>query len=81
MVDIIFILIAYFASNQILAQFKDNPNLYIIGGLIMSIYGLISYTQLKKKFVIDEERDIKRKKLALKEEVANANKFLNELDK
>mgnify|MGYP000197158793 FL=1 len=26
----------------------------------------------------DEERDIKRKKLALKEEVANANKFLNE---
>ena len=56
--DIIFILIAYFASNQILAQFKDNPNLYIIGGLIMSVYGLISYTQLKKKFVIDEEKDI-----------------------
>lgn len=27
---------------------------------------------------VDEERDIKRKKLALKEEVANANKFLNE---
>jgi len=27
---------------------------------------------------IDEDRDIKRKKLALKEEVANANKFLNE---
>ena len=27
---------------------------------------------------VEEERDIKRKKLALKEEVANANKFLNE---
>ena len=27
---------------------------------------------------VDEERDIKRKKLAFKEEVANANKFLNE---
>ena len=27
---------------------------------------------------VDEDRDIKRKKLALKEEVANANKFLNE---
>lgn len=27
---------------------------------------------------LDEERDIKRKKLALKEEVVNANKFLNE---
>ena len=24
----------------------------------MSVYGLISYTQLKKKFVIDEEKDI-----------------------
>jgi threonine/homoserine/homoserine lactone efflux protein len=56
--DIIFILIAYFASNQILAQFKDNPKLYIVGGLIMSVYGLISYIQLRKKFVIDEERDI-----------------------
>ena len=56
--DIIFILIAYFASNQILAQFKDNPNLYIIGGIIMSVYGLISYTQLKKKFIIEEEKEI-----------------------
>lgn len=56
--DIIFIFITYFASNQILAQFKDNPNLYIVGGLIMSVYGLISYVQIRKKFVIDEERDI-----------------------
>jgi threonine/homoserine/homoserine lactone efflux protein len=56
--DIIFIFIAYFASNQILAQFKDNPNLYIVGGLIMSVYGLISYVKIRKKFVIDEERDI-----------------------
>lgn len=56
--DIVFITIAYYASNQILAQFKDNPNLYIIGGLIMSVYGLISYIQLKKKFNVDEEKDI-----------------------
>lgn len=56
--DIVFILIAYFASNQILAQFKDNPVLYIIGGSIMVIYGIISYTQLKKKFDIEEEKDI-----------------------
>lgn len=56
--DIVFILIAYYASNQILAQFKDNPNLYIVGGLIMAVYGLISYTQLKKKFNVEEEKDI-----------------------
>lgn len=55
--DIMFILIAYFASNQILAQFKDNPNLFIIGGLVMAIYGIISFIQLKKKFVIEIEND------------------------
>lgn len=55
--DIVFILIAYFASNQILAQFKDNPNLFIIGGLVMAIYGIISFIQLKKKFVIEIEND------------------------
>lgn len=56
--DIVYILIAYFASNQILDQFKNNPNLYIIGGLIMGVYGVISFIQLKKKFVIEEEKDI-----------------------
>ncbi|MFY7938991.1 MAG: LysE family translocator [Flavobacterium sp.] len=56
--DIVYILIAYFASNQILDQFKNNPNLYIIGGLIMGVYGAISFIQLKKKFVIEEEKDI-----------------------
>lgn len=55
--DIVFILIAYFASNQILAQFKDNPNLFIIGGLVMAIYGIVSFIQLKKKFVIEIEND------------------------
>ena len=55
--DIVFILIAYFASNQILGQFKDNPYLFIIGGLVMAIYGIISFIQLKKKFVIEIEND------------------------
>jgi len=55
--DIIWILIAYFATNQILAQFKDNPNLYIIGGLIMAIYGIVSNTSLKKKFNEQEDKD------------------------
>ncbi len=55
--DIIWILIAYFATNQILAQFKDNPNLYIIGGSIMAIYGIISNTSLKKKFNEQEDKD------------------------
>ena len=55
--DIIFILIAYFATNQILAQLKDNPNIYILGGLIMSTYGIVSYVALKKKFIQQEENE------------------------
>lgn len=62
--DIIFILIAYFATNQILSQLKDNPVLYIVGGIIMSVYGLISFIQLKKKFNEkmddDDEEDIQK---------------------
>lgn len=57
--DLIFILIAYFATNQILAQLKDNPIIYIIGGLIMSTYGIVSYVSLKKKFneKVDDDDD------------------------
>ncbi len=61
--DLIFILIAYFATNQILAQLKDNPIIYIIGGLIMSTYGIVSYVALKKKFnekLEEEEEDISK---------------------
>lgn len=62
--DLIFILIAYFATNQLLAQLKDNPVIFIIGGLIMSTYGIVSYISLKKKFNekidVDDEEDIKK---------------------
>ena len=62
--DLIFILIAYFATNQLLAQLKDNPVIFIIGGLIMSTYGIVSYVSLKKKFNekidVDDEEDIKK---------------------
>lgn len=61
--DFIFILIAYFATNQILAQLKDNPVIYIIGGLIMSSYGIVSYVALKKKFnekLEEEDEDISK---------------------
>ncbi len=50
--DIVFILIAYFSTSHILEQLKDNPILFILGGLIMMLYGIISlfilYKQNKK---------------------------------
>lgn len=48
--DIIFILIAYYSTNQILEQLKDNPILFVIGGLIMFGYGIISFILLKRGF-------------------------------
>jgi threonine/homoserine/homoserine lactone efflux protein len=56
--DIIFILIAYLSTNQLLEQLKDNPTLFIVGGLIMLAYGLISYILLKKKFIKQQDQEI-----------------------
>jgi len=45
--DSIFILIAYYGSRTFLENLKDDPNLFLIGGIILIIYGL--YTALYKK--------------------------------
>jgi len=48
--DFIFILIAYLSTNQLLEQLKDNPTLFIVGGIIMFVYGLVSFVLLKRNF-------------------------------
>ena len=48
--DFIFILIAYLSTNQLLEQLKDNPTLFIVGGLIMFVYGLSSFILLKRNY-------------------------------
>ncbi len=46
--DIFFILIAYFSSYRLIQSIKDDPALFIFGGLIMLVYGLISLVKVKK---------------------------------
>lgn len=46
--DILFICIAYFSSYRLINSLKDEPALFIFGGLIMLTYGLISFLRLKK---------------------------------
>lgn len=48
--DVLFILIAYLSTNQLLEQLKDNPTLFIIGGIIMLAYGLVSFILLKRNY-------------------------------
>lgn len=55
--DVIFILIAYLSTNQLLEQLKDNPTLFIVGGLIMLTYGLVSFILLKKNFIKQQEQE------------------------
>lgn len=47
--DIIFILVAYGSSYRLILSIKDDPLVFIIGGLLMSGYGLFSFIQLRKE--------------------------------
>lgn len=47
--DITFILIAYYGSRSLLEKIKDDPRLFFIGGLVLIIYGLITYFDRENK--------------------------------
>ena len=55
--DVVFILIAYFSTNQILEKLKDDPGLFIFGGVVMLSFGIISYIKEKKDFKKKQEED------------------------
>ena len=56
--DFVFILIAYFSTNQILQKLKDDPGLFIFGGAIMLSYGVVAYIKEKKNYTKKLEEDI-----------------------
>ena len=54
--DTLFIFIAYFGSKTILVKLKDDPRLFLIGGLILVSYGLYTVFYKKtKKTVTDKD--------------------------
>src|SRR5699024_3586934 len=46
--DIIFIIVAIFSTSQILEKLKDDPALFIFGGVLMLAYGIITYVQASR---------------------------------
>lgn len=54
--DVVFIAMAYFGSHQLLIRLKDDPNLFILGGMILLVYGLIMY--IKKAVIIVQDEDL-----------------------
>ena len=62
--DIIFILIAYFSSYRLIQSIKDDPALFIFGGLVMLTYGIISFVknrnESKKDFDEEEQKELEK---------------------
>lgn len=56
--DVAFIVIAYYGSRHLLERIKDDPRLFFIGGLILIVYGAITYLDKSSKKEA-EEADIK----------------------
>ncbi|WP_299016034.1 LysE family transporter [uncultured Polaribacter sp.] len=47
--DVSFILIAYYGSRSLLEKIKDDPRLFFIGGLVLIVYGIITYLDKQNK--------------------------------
>jgi threonine/homoserine/homoserine lactone efflux protein len=62
--DIIFILIAYFSSYRLIQSIKDDPALFIFGGLVMLTYGIISFVknrnESKKDFDEEDKKELEK---------------------
>jgi threonine/homoserine/homoserine lactone efflux protein len=69
--DLIFILIAYFSTNQLLEKLKDDPSLFFLGGTIMLAYGIISFIKQKNSFKNKEEEAM------LNNEPTKSNNYLS----
>ncbi len=54
--DVVFVYFAYYGSRTLLEKIKDDPRLFVIGGLILFIYGLI--TIIKRRKPIDTEGEL-----------------------
>ena len=53
--DIIFLFIAYLSTTKLLSRIKDDPALFLFGGMILATYGVMSFVQTKKVLRQDED--------------------------
>lgn len=50
--DILFIAVAFLSTNKLLDKIKDDPNFLVFGGVILVVYGIITFTKTSKSFRI-----------------------------
>jgi len=53
--DIIFISFAYYGSRTMLEKIKDDPRLFLLGGGILFIYGLLTFFKSRKPVITDAD--------------------------
>lgn len=47
--DIVFLLIAYFSSFQLLENLSNQPGLFVFGGMILLVYGILLFVKKARK--------------------------------
>lgn len=60
--DILFLLIAYFSTSTLLEKIKDEPGLFIFGGVILTGYGIINFLTQKKGIPHTPHKGLKKLK-------------------
>jgi len=48
--DIVFILLIFMSTDTLLEKIKDDPKLLVFGGMLLVIYGIISFIKTSKSF-------------------------------
>lgn len=59
--DIVFLCIAYLSTTKLLSRIKDDPALFIFGGMILTTYGVMSFIKAKKAIKQEEDTPEVRK--------------------
>ena len=56
--DIVFISVAYFSSYRLIQSIKNDPGIYLFGGILMLTYGIISFVKLQKATKNFDENEV-----------------------
>ncbi len=59
--DVVFILLIFMSTDTLLDKIKDDPKLLVFGGVLLIVYGLISFVKISKSFraIVREHHSIK----------------------
>lgn len=62
--DIFFIIVAFYSTSKLLDKIKDDPNFLVFGGVLLAVYGFISFIKTSKSFreIVREYHTVEIKK-------------------